>query len=81
MPEGTLGLLLDISPCDAHIVQRRIAQTGQLPALGGQLRGLITANLRVLGAAEDLIVLLRNPRNHSPVSETLAEHSAEGFRL
>ena len=57
-------------------------------AVTAQLRSLITPDLRILGAAEDLpelptcsIVLLRNPRSQSPVSEALAEHIVEGFRL
>ena len=57
-------------------------------AVTAQLRSLITPDLRILGAAEDLpelptcsIVLLRNPRSQSPVSEALAEQIVEGFRL
>ncbi|MFT5782596.1 MAG: DNA-binding transcriptional LysR family regulator [Pseudomonas sp.] len=57
-------------------------------AVTAQLHSLITPNLRILGIAEGLpelplasIVLLRNNRTHSPVTETLAEHIAEGFRL
>ena len=45
-------------------------------------------DLRILGEADGLpalpqtsIVLLRNPQQRSPVSETLAEYIVEGFRL
>ncbi|MET1081275.1 MAG: LysR family transcriptional regulator [Pseudomonas sp.] len=57
-------------------------------AVTAQLQSLIPADMRILGAAEGLpelpmtsIVLLRNPRTQSPVTECLAEHIAEGFRL
>ncbi len=57
-------------------------------AVTAQLQSLITADLRILGKAEGLpelplcsIVLLRNERSLSPVTETLAEHIVEGFRL
>jgi DNA-binding transcriptional LysR family regulator len=65
-----------------------MAVVGAGLAVTAQLRSLITPDLRILGEAEGLpelpscsIVLLRNPRSHSPVTETLAEHIAEGFRL
>jgi DNA-binding transcriptional LysR family regulator len=65
-----------------------MAVVGAGLAVTAQLSSLITPDLRILGAAEGLpelpscsIVLLRNPRNHSPVTETLAEHIVEGFRL
>ena len=48
----------------------------------------LSSCLRILGSHEGLpelpncsIVLLRNPRSQSPVSETLAEHIVEGFKL
>ncbi|MEN0107755.1 MAG: LysR family transcriptional regulator [Pseudomonas sp.] len=57
-------------------------------AVTAQLQSLITPDLRILGEAEGLpelplcsIVLLRNPRTQSPVSDTLAEHIVEGFRM
>ncbi|MGH8433028.1 MAG: LysR substrate-binding domain-containing protein [Pseudomonas sp.] len=57
-------------------------------AVTAQLQSLITPDMRILGKAENLpelpmssIVLLRNTRTQSPVTETLAEHIAEGFRL
>ncbi len=57
-------------------------------AVTAQLQSLITPDMRILGKAENLpelpmssIVLLRNSRTQSPVTETLAEHIAEGFRL
>ena len=57
-------------------------------AVTAQLQSLVTADMRVLGEAEGMpelpscsIVLLRNDRNQSQVSETLAEHIVEGFRL
>jgi DNA-binding transcriptional LysR family regulator len=57
-------------------------------AITAQLQSLITPDLRIIGEAEGLpampsasIVLLRNERNQSPVTETLAEHIVEGFRL
>jgi len=57
-------------------------------AVTAQLQSLITPDLRILGKAENLpelpmssIVLLRNARSQSPVTECLAEHIAEGFRL
>ncbi|WP_417787268.1 LysR family transcriptional regulator [Stutzerimonas xanthomarina] len=57
-------------------------------AVTAQLQSLVTADMRLLGEAEGMpelpscsIVLLRNERNQSQVSETLAEHIVEGFRL
>jgi DNA-binding transcriptional LysR family regulator len=57
-------------------------------AITAQLQSLIPADLQILGEAENMpplpsasIVLLRNPRNQTQVSETLAEHILEGFRL
>jgi DNA-binding transcriptional LysR family regulator len=57
-------------------------------AITAQLQSLITPDLRIIGEAEGLpsmpsasIVLLRNARTQSPVTETLAEHIVEGFRL
>lgn len=57
-------------------------------AVTAQLQSLITPDMRILGEAEGLpalpacsIVLVRNPRSNSPVTETLAEHIVEGFRL
>jgi DNA-binding transcriptional LysR family regulator len=57
-------------------------------AVTAQLQSLITPDQRIIGEAEGLpampsasIVLLRNPHTQSPVTETLAEHIVEGFRL
>ncbi|MVW75822.1 LysR family transcriptional regulator [Pseudomonas xionganensis] len=57
-------------------------------AITAQLQSLITPDLQIIGEAEGLpalpsasIVLLRNERSHSQVSETLAEQIVEGFRL
>lgn len=57
-------------------------------AVTAQLKSLITPDMRILGKAEGLpelplcsIVLLRNSRTQSPVTETLAEHIVEGFRV
>ena len=57
-------------------------------AITAQLRSLITADLRILGAAEGMpelpmasVMLLRNERTRSPASEVLAEQILEGFRL
>ena len=65
-----------------------MAVVGAGLAVTAQLRSLITPDLRILGNHEGLpelpncsIVLLRNPRSQSPVSETLAEHIVEGFKL
>ena len=53
-------------------------------AVTAQLQSLITPDLRILGKAENLpelplcsIVLLRNSRTKSPVTETLAEIGAQ----
>ncbi|MFK7699146.1 LysR substrate-binding domain-containing protein [Pseudomonas caspiana] len=57
-------------------------------AVTAQLESLLTPDLRIIGEAEQMpqlplasIVLLRNPKNPSPITECLAEHIAEGFRL
>jgi DNA-binding transcriptional LysR family regulator len=57
-------------------------------AVTAQLQSLITPDLRILGEGEGLpqlpsasIVLLRNPQSVSPITECLAEHIAEGFKL
>ena len=57
-------------------------------AVTAQLQSLIPADMRVLGATEGLpqlpmanIMLLRNAATQSSMTETLAEHIAEGFRL
>lgn len=57
-------------------------------AVTAQLQSLVTADMRLLGEAEGMpelpmrsIVLLRSERNRSQVSETLAEHIVEGFRV
>jgi DNA-binding transcriptional LysR family regulator len=57
-------------------------------AVTAQMQSLITPDMRIIGEAEGLpalpmssIVLLRNQRSQSKVSETLAEHIVEGFRL
>ncbi|MCY1336477.1 hypothetical protein D9M69_222870 [compost metagenome] len=57
-------------------------------AITAQLQSLIPADMRIIGEAEGLprmpmasIVLVRNPHSQSQVTETLAEHIAEGFRL
>lgn len=65
-----------------------MALVGAGLAVTAQLRSLIPPQLRILGEVEGLpalpqcsIVLLRNPRSQSPVSEALAEYIVEGFRL
>ena len=65
-----------------------MAVVGAGLAVTAQLRSLITPDLRILGNHEGLpelpncsIVLLRNPRSQSAVSEALAEHIVEGFKL
>ncbi|MHA3885090.1 LysR substrate-binding domain-containing protein [Stutzerimonas degradans] len=65
-----------------------MALVGAGLAVTAQLRSLIPPQLCILGEAEGLpalpqcsIVLLRNPRSQSPVSEALAEYIVEGFRL
>ncbi|WP_422765282.1 LysR substrate-binding domain-containing protein [Pseudomonas maioricensis] len=57
-------------------------------AVTAQMQSLMTPDLRILGEAEGLpplpsasIVLLRNPKSASPITECLAEHIAEGFKL
>ena len=57
-------------------------------AVTAQLESLLTPDLRIIGEAEGMpqlpsasIVLLRNPKNTSPVTECLAEHIADGFKL
>ncbi|MFI8608928.1 LysR substrate-binding domain-containing protein [Pseudomonas sp. NPDC077649] len=57
-------------------------------AITAQLQSLITPDMRIIGEAEGLptmpsasIVLLRNEASQSPVTECLAKHIVEGFRL
>jgi DNA-binding transcriptional LysR family regulator len=57
-------------------------------AITAQLESLLTPDLRIIGEAQGLpqlplasIVLLRNPHSVSPITECLAEHIAEGFKL
>ena len=57
-------------------------------AVTAQLQSLITPDMRILGEAEGLpqlpmasVMLLRNPNTQSPMTECLAEHIAEGFKL
>jgi len=57
-------------------------------AITAQLQSLISPDMRIIGEAEGLppmpsasIVLLRNTHSQSPVTETLAEHIVEGFKL
>jgi DNA-binding transcriptional LysR family regulator len=57
-------------------------------AVTAQLESLITPDMRILGEAEDLpvlpeasIMLVRNLHNPSPITECLAEHIVEGFKL
>ncbi|RRV07001.1 LysR family transcriptional regulator [Pseudomonas sp. v388] len=57
-------------------------------AVTAQLESLITPELRVLGDAERLpllptasIVLLRNPKTPSPITECMADYIAEGFKV
>lgn len=57
-------------------------------AVTAQLQSLITPDLRILGEAEGLpqlpmasVMLLRNSSTQSPMTECLAEHIAEGFKL
>ncbi|MGL4317576.1 MAG: LysR family transcriptional regulator [Pseudomonas sp.] len=57
-------------------------------AVTAQLQSLITPDMRIIGEAEGLptlpmtnIMLLRNAQTQSQVTETLAEHIVEGFRL
>ncbi|RHW20054.1 LysR substrate-binding domain-containing protein [Pseudomonas jilinensis] len=65
-----------------------MAVVGAGLALTAQLQSLIPAHMRIVGKEEGLpdmpsasIVLLRNPQTRSPITECLAEHIAEGFRL
>lgn len=66
-----------------------LAVVGAGLAISAQMQSVIPPELRVLDAgANDLpelpsssIVLLRNRSRTSPVSETMAEHIVEGFRL
>ncbi len=57
-------------------------------AVTAQLESLITQDMRILGEAEGLpllpeasIMLVRNLNNPSPITECLAEHIVEGFKL
>ncbi|WP_263262839.1 LysR substrate-binding domain-containing protein [Pseudomonas sp. RIT-PI-S] len=57
-------------------------------AVTAQLKSLIPADMRVLGAAEGLpelplanVMLLRNAATQSPITESLAEFIAEGFKI
>ena len=57
-------------------------------AVTAQLQSLITPDMRILGADQDLpllpeasIMLVRNLNNPSPITECLAEHIVEGFKL
>ena len=57
-------------------------------AITAQLESLITPDMRILGEAEGLpqlpeasIMLIRNLNNPSPITECLAEHIVEGFKL
>ncbi|WP_311969145.1 LysR substrate-binding domain-containing protein [Pseudomonas baltica] len=57
-------------------------------AVTAQLQSLIPADMRILGEREGLpllptanIMLLRNPATQSPMTECLADHIAEGFKL
>jgi DNA-binding transcriptional LysR family regulator len=57
-------------------------------AVTAQMQSLLPPDMRQLGSAEGFpelptssIVLLRNDRSQSQVSETLAEHIVEGFRV
>ncbi|WP_426141460.1 LysR substrate-binding domain-containing protein [Pseudomonas sp. DWP3-1-2] len=57
-------------------------------AVTAQLESLLTPDLRIIGEAQGLpqlplasIVLLRNPHTVSPITECLADHIAEGFKL
>jgi DNA-binding transcriptional LysR family regulator len=65
-----------------------MAVVGAGLAVTAQLQSLLAPDMRQLGAAEGFpelpissIVLLRNDRSQSQVSETLAEHIVEGFRV
>lgn len=57
-------------------------------AVTAHMGSLVTDDLRVLGAADGMpelpaasIMLLRHPQKNSPITECLAEHIVEGFRL
>ncbi len=57
-------------------------------AVTAQIQSLITPDLCILGSAEGLpqlplanVMLVRNRQSQNAVTETLAEHIAEGFRL
>ena len=57
-------------------------------AISAQMQSVIPTELRVLDAGSGLpelpassIVLLRNRSRSNPVTETMAEHIVEGFRL
>ncbi|WP_437880497.1 LysR family transcriptional regulator [Pseudomonas sp. LRF_L74] len=57
-------------------------------AVTAQLHSLITPDMRIIGETEGMpalpmtsIVLLRNSQTQSQVTDTLAEHIVEGFRL
>lgn len=57
-------------------------------AISAQMQSVIPPELRVLDASSGLpelpassIVLLRNRARSNPVTETMAEHIVEGFRL
>ncbi|NUT75546.1 LysR family transcriptional regulator [Pseudomonas sp. C1C7] len=57
-------------------------------AVTAQLESLITQDMRILGEAQDLpilpeasIMLVRNLHNPSPITECLAEHIVDGFKL
>jgi len=57
-------------------------------AVTAQLQSLITPDLRILGEREGLpplpkanVMLVRNPSSQSDMTETLAGHIAEGFKL
>ncbi|WP_249676604.1 LysR substrate-binding domain-containing protein [Pseudomonas abieticivorans] len=57
-------------------------------AVTAQLQSLITSDMRILGEAEGLpqlpmasVMLLRNATTQSSMTECLAEHIAEGFKL
>src|SRR5690606_7015220 len=65
-----------------------MAVVGAGLAMTAQLQSLITPELQILGEADGLpglpqssIVLLRNPQQRSPTSETLADYIVDGFRL
>jgi len=64
-----------------------MAVVGAGLAVTAQLQSLITPNLRILGEAEGLpqlplasIMLLRNDKTRSAITECLADHIAEGFK-